>query len=114
VVPDLDIVRRTTFPADQLDAITSLKLTALPVAVAFLAHSPDGLSRIDRSDPAGRGWRVFDPEQGSQLQSMLGMMLEVKYIKSEEVPGFPHEQRRWRPHCQRRRSTRTSTSWVIE
>jgi hypothetical protein len=36
-----------TFTAAELDAMTSLKLAALPVALAFLPGPPAGLSRID-------------------------------------------------------------------
>ena len=49
---DLDIVR-ASFTAAQLDAMTSLKLAALPVALAFLPGPPAGLSKIDAGDPAG-------------------------------------------------------------
>jgi len=107
-----------TFTAAQLDAMTSLKLAALPVALAFLPGPPPGLSRIDAGDPAGCSyWKrasegqafytgpedhtncpigaythgvPLTAEQGAQLQSMLGTMIELKYIKSEEVPAIPH------------------------
>lgn len=107
-----------TLTADQLTVITSLKLTALPVAMAFLPAPPSGLPRIPASDPAGCSyWKrasegqafytspddhvncpigaythgvSLTAEQGAQLQSMLGTMIELKYIKSEEVPAFPH------------------------
>lgn len=107
-----------TLTRAQLDTITGLKLTALPVAMAFLPGPPEGLSRIDSSAPAGCSyWKrasegeafytaaddhancpigaythgvSLTPEQGAQLQAMLGTMIELKYIKSEEVPAFPH------------------------
>ena len=107
-----------TFTAAQLDAMTSLKLASLPVAMAFLPDPPAGLSRIDTSDPAGCSyWKrasegqafytspddhancpigaythgvPLTAEHGAQLQSMLGTMIELKYVKSDEVPAFPH------------------------
>lgn len=109
-----------TLTAMQLTAITSLKLTALPVAMAFLPSAPAGLPRIDTPDPAGCSyWKrasegqafytapddhancpigaythgvSLTAEQGAQLQSMLGTMINLKYIKPEEVPAFPHRQ----------------------
>ena len=85
--------------------------------MAFLRIPPAGLP-VDGADPAGCGYwkqaaegRAFyttaddhancpigaythgvelSPEQGAQLQGMLGTMIELKYIRSEEVPEFPH------------------------
>lgn len=107
-----------TLTPDQLSAISSLQLTTLPVAMAFLPSPPAGLPRVAKSDPAGCGyWKrasegqafytapddhancpigaythgvSLTADQGAQLQSMLGTMIELKYIKSEEVPAFPH------------------------
>ncbi len=107
-----------TLTPDQLSAISSLQLTALPVALAFLPSPPAGLTRVAKSDPAGCGyWKrasegqafytapddhancpigaythgvSMTADQGAQLQSMLDTMIELKYIKSEEVPAFPH------------------------
>src|SRR5262245_16396930 len=107
-----------TLTAGQLTVITSLKLTALPVAMAFLPAPPSDLPRISASDPAGCSyWKrasegqafytgpddhancpigaythgvSLTAEQGAQLQSMLGTMVELKYIKSDDVPAMPH------------------------
>ena len=102
---------------DHISSLAKLNLTSAPVAMAFLAGPPAGLTRVERADPAGCGYwkqaaegRAFyttaddhancpigaythgvdlSPEQGAQLQGMLGTMIELKYIKSDEVPQFP-------------------------
>jgi uncharacterized protein (DUF169 family) len=104
--------------SDLGSALAKIELTSQPVAVAFLATPPDGMDRIDRAEAAGCGyWRQasegrafytiaedhtgcpigaythgveLSPEKGHELQGMLGTMIELKYIKSEEVPAIPH------------------------
>ena len=104
-------------PAD-LSTLSKLNLASAPVAVAFLATPPAGLDRVDHPAPAGcEYWKrasegaafftTADDHQncpigaythgvelteakGAELQSMLGTMIELKYIKSDEVPRFPH------------------------
>jgi uncharacterized protein (DUF169 family) len=103
--------------ADSLGALTNVGFTTSPVAMAFLAAPPAGLDRISRSDPAGCGYwkqaaegRAFytTPDDhvncptgaythgvslsaalGAELQSIVGTMIELKYIKSEEVAALP-------------------------
>ena len=101
-----------------LDSLTPLKLDHNPVAIAFLDTPPDGLSRIDRAQPASCSYwkeasegRAFytTPEdhlncavgaythgvplpdgKAHELQAMMGTMIELKYLDSKEIPGIPH------------------------
>jgi uncharacterized protein (DUF169 family) len=95
-----------------------LNLAHFPVAIAFLDEAPAGLPRVDRALPAGCAyWKhaseghafyttaedhyncpvgafthgVELPPAGQQeLQSLVGTMVELKYIKADEVPSIPH------------------------
>ena len=106
-----------TTSANLLKPLSSLGLERAPVAVAFLPSPPAGLARVDRPAPAGCGyWKAasegqafyttvedhancpvgaythgveLNPEQGQQLQGLVGTMVELKYIKMEEVPSIP-------------------------
>jgi uncharacterized protein (DUF169 family) len=88
-----------------------------PVAVAFLEAPPAGLSRVDRPEPAGCGyWKsaslgrsfyttpedhgnctvgaythgvTLSPAQGQELQGLVGTMIELKYLKNEDVAALP-------------------------
>jgi uncharacterized protein (DUF169 family) len=101
-----------------LAVLSKLNLTSDPVAVGFLTAPPPGLDHVDRPAPAGcEYWKrasegasfftTADDHQncpigaythgveltaakGAELQSMLGTMIELKYIRSDEVPAFPH------------------------
>jgi uncharacterized protein (DUF169 family) len=105
-------------PTAGLAALSKLNLANAPVAVAFLDAPPPGLERVDRPAPAGcaywkrasEGVSFFTTAEdhqncpigaythgvqlteakGAELQSMLGTMIELKYIKADEVPRFPH------------------------
>lgn len=94
-----------------------LDLSTPPVAIAFRDAAPEGMSRVERAEPAGCGyWRlaaegrtfyteapdhfgcpigahthgvVAPPEVGAQLGQMLQMMTGIGYLKMEEVPGIP-------------------------
>jgi uncharacterized protein (DUF169 family) len=102
------------------DQISRLGLASTPIAVAFLDQPPDGLSRVDKVAAAGCGYwkeasagRAFyttaDDQTGcavgafthgvtmtlqlnEELQGLVGTMIELKYLKSEEVAGIPHRE----------------------
>ena len=86
--------------------------------MAFVEKPPMGLARIDRRQPAGCAyWReasqgrafyttaddhagcpvgafthgvTLSDQQTEELQSLVGTMIELKYLKREEVPQIPH------------------------
>jgi uncharacterized protein (DUF169 family) len=106
-----------TITAQQLQTIGTLELQNSPVAIAFLDTPPRGLERIERPDAAGCGyWKTasegrsfyttpedhkncpvgamthgvaLSPTEGAELQSLVGTMIELKYLASEEVPSIP-------------------------
>lgn len=98
--------------------LSRLDLAHAPVAVAFLSEPPEGLARIARPDPASCSYwkqasegRAFyttaddhqncavgafthgvplSPDKSRELEGLVGTMVELKYIKREEVPQIPH------------------------
>jgi uncharacterized protein (DUF169 family) len=94
-----------------------LKLERSPVAVGFLPEAPAGLPRISAPLPAGCSyWRhaadghAFytlpedhhgcavgaytqgvpqNADQQRDLEGLIGTMVELRYIKAEEVPSIP-------------------------
>jgi len=100
------------------EALSPLKLTRRPVAVGFLDSPPAGMPRIDRTAAAGCGyWKLaaegqtfyttaddhqncpigaythgvtLNPDKAAELQSLVGTMIELQYLRSDEVPGIPH------------------------
>jgi uncharacterized protein (DUF169 family) len=101
-----------------LNSLSKLNLATPPVAVGFLDSPPAGLSRVDKPAPAGCGyWKLasdgqafyttaddhqncpvgafthgvnLPPAKAEELQSLVGMMIEMKYLTSDEVPEIPH------------------------
>src|SRR6185295_16532831 len=101
-----------------LEPLGRLNLDRPPVAVAFLAAPPEGLGRIDRPLPAGCSyWKhaseghafytmpedhencavgafthgvTLSPAKAKELQGLIGTMVELHYLRSEEVAGIPH------------------------
>ncbi len=101
-----------------------LRLAFAPVAIGFLDEAPEGLPRIERPFPAGCAyWKhaseghafyttaedhyhcpvgafthgVELPPSGRQeLQSLVGTMIELKYLTREEVAAIPHRARAMR------------------
>jgi len=95
-----------------------LNLEHAPVAVGFLETPPAGLPHIDRPLPAGCGyWKhaseghsfytlpadhencpvgafthgvSLSPAKAQELESLVGTMIQLQYLKSEEVGGIPH------------------------
>ena len=104
--------------ARHLVSLSRLGLTGQPVAMSFTDTPPAGLGRVERAGPAGCSyWRdasegrsfftaaddhtscpvgafthgvPLSPEKATELQSLVGTMIELKYLKSEEVPQLPH------------------------
>jgi uncharacterized protein (DUF169 family) len=104
--------------AQQTAILNTLGLANAPVAIAFVETPPTGLVRVDRTQPAGCGyWREasqgrafyttaddhsgcpvgafthgvsLSEEQTQELQSFVGTMIDLKYLRSEEVPQIPH------------------------
>ena len=102
----------------RLAILAKIALKKPPVAIAFLDDPPSGLKRAEQSQPAGCSYwkqaaegRAFyttaddhtscpigaythgvqlSPEKGAELQGMIGTMIELKYIRQEEVPALPH------------------------
>jgi len=107
-----------TVSPDLLESVTRLRLSRPPVAVAFLATPPPGLSRIDRPMPAGCSyWKhasegnafyttpedhencavgafthgvTLSPAKATELEGLIGTMVQLQYLRSEEVAGIPH------------------------
>jgi len=98
-----------------------LQLESRPIAVAFSDAPPEGLSRIDT--PAVSGctyWKLaaegrsfytqaedhwgcpvgahthnvpMPPEKQQELQGMVGTMVQLEYIRMEEIPQIPQRRR---------------------
>jgi uncharacterized protein (DUF169 family) len=94
-----------------------LHLSRRPVAIAFRETPPTGVSRLSGTQPSGcsfwrlaAGGQVFytvpsdhyncpvgsythniplPPEREAELTGVLGLMVNVGYIKMEEMPGVP-------------------------
>ena len=100
--------------------LDGLNLRWQPVAIAFMSAPPPGLPRVERSLPAGCAyWKhaseghgfytmpedhynctvgafthgVMLPEARKQeLESVIGTMINLEYIESDEVASIPHRQ----------------------
>ena len=101
-----------------LKPLIRLELNRPPVGVAFLATPPAGLRRIDRLMPAGCSyWKhasegnafyttpedhencavgafthgvTLSPAKATELEGLIGTMVQLQYLRSEEVAGIPH------------------------
>jgi uncharacterized protein (DUF169 family) len=101
-----------------LETLTRLNLDRPPVAVGFMAAPPAGLERIEKPLPAGCSYwkaasegRAFyttaadhencavgafthgvalSPEKAAELESLIGTMVELRYLRKDEVAGIPH------------------------
>jgi uncharacterized protein (DUF169 family) len=86
--------------------------------VAFLPEAPAGLPHIGRALPAGCGyWKhaseghafyttpadhencaigafthgvALSPKKATELESLVGTMIQLRYLRSDEVAGIPH------------------------
>ncbi len=94
-----------------------LGLELPPIAVSFLATPPEGVQHVPASGPSGCSyWKLaaegntfytdeadhlnctigaythnveLPPEKGKELESMVGEMVKLEYIRGEEVPSIP-------------------------
>ncbi|HWT02885.1 MAG TPA: DUF169 domain-containing protein [Pyrinomonadaceae bacterium] len=94
-----------------------LGLEYAPVAVSFRPTAPEGVERVEASGPSSCSyWKLaaegrtfyteaadhlnctigahthnveMPPEKAAELQSMVGEMVKLNYIRMEEVPGIP-------------------------
>jgi len=94
-----------------------LNLTSRPVAITFVDQPPSGVARVAASEPAGCGyWRRADrgevfytvaddhkgcpvgahthnvplsPAENSELMKLIETMVDLKYLRLEEVPQMP-------------------------
>ena len=100
------------------DALRRLNLSRPPIAIGFFAGPPQGLRRIDRAAAAGCGyWKhasdghafyttaedhfgcpvgafthgvPLPPAKAQELEGLVGTMVQLQYLRSEEVPQIPH------------------------
>jgi uncharacterized protein (DUF169 family) len=105
-------------PSESLSHLTAVGLSHAPVAIAFLSAPPSDLPRVSSAQPAGCSyWKrasdgqafyttaedhgncavgaythgvALSPAQQQELQSLVGTMIELKYLRSDEVAGIPH------------------------
>jgi uncharacterized protein (DUF169 family) len=94
-----------------------LSLASAPVGIAFRSAAPAGVSRVERSGPAGCAyWKLaaeggvfyteaadhyncpvgsythgveLPPARAAELQQVIGTFVSLQYIKMEEVPTLP-------------------------
>lgn len=94
-----------------------LRLSSPPVAIAFVSAPPAGVPRVSTTEPAGCGyWRraaagevfftlaedhkrcpigahthnvTLSPAEHQELMGLLGTMVELAYLKMEDVPRIP-------------------------
>jgi uncharacterized protein (DUF169 family) len=106
-----------TVPAETLSSIEKLHMTHAPVAVAFLDAPPPGMAHVSQTEAAGCGyWKraadgqafyttaedhmncpvgafthgvTLPAEKAAELQSLVGTMIELKYLSSDEIPQIP-------------------------
>jgi uncharacterized protein (DUF169 family) len=99
-------------------SLAKMNLAHSPVAVAFLSTPPRGLERVERPAAAGCGyWKLasdghafyttaddhhncpvgafthgvaLPPAKAQELESLVGTMIELQYLRGEEVPQIPH------------------------
>ena len=100
------------------DALRRLNLARAPIAIGFFASPPQGLPRIDRAAAAGCGyWKhasdghafyttaedhfgcpvgafthgaPLPPAKAQELEGLVGTMVQLQYLRSDEVPQIPH------------------------
>lgn len=97
--------------------VEQLRLNRRPVAVAFLDQEPTTIPKFIGSEPSGCSfWRIasdgkifytipadhyncaigsythkipMPPERARELDETLGLMFDIGYVRSEEIPGIP-------------------------
>lgn len=108
-------------PADKLQELLGLRLP--PVAIAFRPTSPPGVPRINGAASSGCSyWKLaaegqvfyteaadhhncpvgahthgidLPPEQHGQLQGLIGMMLQLGYLREAEIANIPRRAERF-------------------
>jgi uncharacterized protein (DUF169 family) len=103
-----------------METLARLSLSRLPVAIAFLAEPPPGVPRVGRALPAGCSyWKhaseghafytaaedhhncpvgafthgvALPPAKAQELESLVGTMVELRYLRDEEVAAIPHRR----------------------
>jgi uncharacterized protein (DUF169 family) len=101
-----------------LDTLKQLSLERAPVAIGFLDAAPAGLQRVPHPEPAGCGyWKLasegqafytlpqdhencaigafthgltLSSEKAQELESLIGTMKELHYLRNDEVAAIPH------------------------
>src|SRR4051794_5123850 len=104
-----------------LTALARMNLTCPPVAMAFVDAPPPGLERIEKPAAAGCAyWKhasdghafyttaedhqncpvgafthgvELTAAKAEELQSLMGTMIELQYLRGDEIPGIPHRSR---------------------
>jgi uncharacterized protein (DUF169 family) len=104
-----------------MESVARMNLGHQPVAIAFLDHPPAGLSRLDRALAAGCGYWAhaseghafyttaedhynctigahthgvtLPPAKAAELQAVIGTMIELKYLKADEVATITRRTR---------------------
>jgi len=117
IAADFSYSDAMTHSPAQLENLKTLGLASAPVSVAFLDAPPADLPRASRPAPAGCGyWKLasegaafytvaedhvncpvgahthavpLSDAQSAELQSLVGTMIELKYLKSDEVATIP-------------------------
>ncbi|HVN07722.1 MAG TPA: DUF169 domain-containing protein [Patescibacteria group bacterium] len=108
-------------PASSSRLAALLHLESRPVAVAFSDAPPAGLTRIDKSAASGCSyWKLaaegrsfyteaqdhwgcpvgshthnvpMPPEKQKELEGMVGTMVQLEYIRMEEIPQIPQRRK---------------------
>jgi uncharacterized protein (DUF169 family) len=94
---------------DANDLVELLNLAKQPVAIKFQDNVPAGIPRIDQAALSGCTYwkyasqgRTFyttasdhygcpvGPEKAKELESLVGTMVDLKYLDPREVPQIPH------------------------
>ncbi|HTU34803.1 MAG TPA: DUF169 domain-containing protein [Candidatus Acidoferrum sp.] len=101
--------------------VKSLDLQKRPVAVKFMDAQPSGIEKFAGTEPSGCSfWRLaaagrtfytvpsdhyncpigsythnipLPPDRAKELEQTLGLMVQIGYLKMEEVPGIPRAPR---------------------
>ena len=104
--------------SDHLQSLSTLGLARNPVALAFTDEPPAGVPRVSRAEAAGCSyWKLasegqsfyttpedhvncpigaithgveLSAQQGKELEGLIGTMLRLEYVKSDEVRTIPH------------------------
>jgi uncharacterized protein (DUF169 family) len=106
------------YAAFSRDLRNGLKLDANPIAISFTKEPPPSIPRVAEQAPAGCSyWKMaangevfytapedhfgcpvgafthnveLPAEKARELESTVGLMVQLKYLRMEEVPNIPH------------------------